>query len=98
MSIRKTAALAMIAAMAFAACGPSGATTGPTTGPAATGATAPPASAAADCHVGVAWATFQEERYGLRDEPGIKAALEAAGAKYTGNDHPRRTSSANNAG
>ncbi len=39
-----------------------------------------------DCHVGVAWATFQEERYGLRDEPGIKGVLEAAGAEYTGND------------
>ena len=87
MSIRKTAAIAMIAAMAFAACGPSGASTGPTTGPAATtGATTVPATTAAGCHVGVAWATFQEERYGLRDEPGIKAALAAGGAKYTGND------------
>jgi D-xylose transport system substrate-binding protein len=36
--------------------------------------------------VGVAWATFQEERYGLRDEPGVKAALEAGGAEYVGND------------
>src|SRR4026209_2874561 len=34
------------------------------------------------CKVGVAWATFQEERYGLRDEPGIKAALAAGGAEY----------------
>jgi D-xylose transport system substrate-binding protein len=34
----------------------------------------------------VAWATFQEERYGLRDEPGIKAALAAGGAEYIGND------------
>jgi D-xylose transport system substrate-binding protein len=32
--------------------------------------------------VGVAWATFQEERYGLRDEPGIKAALDEGGAEY----------------
>jgi D-xylose transport system substrate-binding protein len=32
--------------------------------------------------VGVAWATFQEERYGLRDEPGVKAALAAGGAEY----------------
>jgi D-xylose transport system substrate-binding protein len=32
--------------------------------------------------VGVAWATFQEPRYGQRDEPGIKAALEAGGAEY----------------
>jgi D-xylose transport system substrate-binding protein len=34
------------------------------------------------CKVGVAWATFQEPRYGQRDEPGIKAALEAGGAEY----------------
>ncbi len=38
------------------------------------------------CKVGVAWATFQEERYSLRDEPGIKAALAAGGAEYIGND------------
>jgi len=31
--------------------------------------------------VGVAWPTFQEERYGLRDEPGIRAALAAVGAR-----------------
>jgi D-xylose transport system substrate-binding protein len=42
-------------------------------------------SGSADCHVGVAWATFQEERYGLRDEPGIQGVLEEAGAQYTGN-------------
>ena len=34
----------------------------------------------------MSWATFQEERYGLRDEPGIQGVLEAAGAEYTGND------------
>lgn len=42
----------------------------------------PGTSTAASCTVGVAWATFQEERYGLRDEPGVKAALEAGGAEY----------------
>jgi len=36
--------------------------------------------------VGVAWPTFQEERYGLRDEPGLKGAVEAGGGTYTGND------------
>jgi D-xylose transport system substrate-binding protein len=45
----------------------------------------PSGGASSDCHVGVAWATFQEERYGLRDEPGIKGVLEEAGAQYTGN-------------
>jgi D-xylose transport system substrate-binding protein len=34
------------------------------------------------CKVGVAWATFQEERYGLRDEPGIKKAIEDGGGEY----------------
>jgi D-xylose transport system substrate-binding protein len=38
------------------------------------------------CHVGMAWATFQEERYGLRDLPGLEAALEAGGATLTDND------------
>jgi len=60
--------------MAFAACNNGGtATTAPTT-------------AAAACKVGVAWATFQEERYGLRDEPGLKGAVEAGGGTYVGND------------
>jgi len=35
--------------------------------------------------LGVAWSTFQEERYGLRDEPAIRAALTAGGAEYIGN-------------
>lgn len=83
MSLRKTAAILSIAAMAFAACGPSGATTKPATAGPATGA---PATAAAGCKVGVAWATFQEERYGLRDEPGLKGAVEAGGGTYVGND------------
>ena len=43
-------------------------------------------AAATECKVGVAWATFQEERYGLRDEPGIKEALADGGAEYIGND------------
>jgi D-xylose transport system substrate-binding protein len=39
-----------------------------------------------ECHVGMAWATFQEERYGLRDKPGLEAALEEGGATLTDND------------
>lgn len=52
------------------------------------GSAAPSGSqaAATECKVGVAWATFQEERYGLRDEPGIKEALADGGAEYIGND------------
>jgi D-xylose transport system substrate-binding protein len=81
-SIRTSVTIMSIVAMAVAACGGTPASSVPTSG--APSAVAP--SAAADCKVGVAWATFQEERYGLRDEPGIKAALEAAGAEYIGND------------
>ena len=68
MLIRRTAAILPIAAIVLAACTSS----------------SPGASAGggASCKVGVAWATFQEPRYGQRDEPGIKAALAAGGAEY----------------
>jgi D-xylose transport system substrate-binding protein len=36
--------------------------------------------------VGVSWNNFQEERWGLWDEPALKAALEAAGAQYISTD------------
>jgi D-xylose transport system substrate-binding protein len=74
-SIRKSATILAVVAMVFAACNNTGtASSGPTGG------------TAAGCKVGVAWATFQEERYGLRDEPGLKGAVEAAGGTYIGND------------
>jgi D-xylose transport system substrate-binding protein len=80
-----------VVATVFAACG-GGATTAPggSTAPSVAAPSAPASAAASGettaCHVGVSWPTFQEERYGLRDEPGIKAALAAGGATYTGND------------
>ncbi len=73
MSIRRTAVGLTVLVVILAACSPSG------DGGASGGASG-------DCHVGVAWATFQEERYGLRDKPGIEAALEEAGAQLTDND------------
>ncbi len=85
MSIRKGAAIASIAAIVFAACG-GGASSAPSAAAASEGATAAPTEAAVACKVGVAWATFQEERYGLRDEPGLKGAVEAGGGTYVGND------------
>jgi D-xylose transport system substrate-binding protein len=72
-SIRRAAAITASLAVVLAACSTDG-------GEGTDGA------AGGDCHVGVAWATFQEERYGLRDKPGIEAALEAAGATLTDND------------
>jgi len=36
--------------------------------------------------IGVSWNNFQEERWGLRDEPAIKAVLEEAGAQYISTD------------
>ena len=80
MFIRKTVALMAIAAIALAACSsPAG-----SSGPGASGAGG--SAAATACKVGVAWSTFQEERYGLRDEPGLKGAVEAGGGTYIGND------------
>ena len=59
-SIRRAATITAALAVALAACSPSGGDGS--------------AAAGGDCTVGVAWATFQEERYGLRDKPGIEAA------------------------
>jgi len=91
--IRKLAAITSIAAIAFAACTGGGATPSPSAASAAPPASQPAASAPASasaaataCHVGVSWPTFQEERYGLRDEPGLKGAVEKGGGTYTGND------------
>jgi D-xylose transport system substrate-binding protein len=36
--------------------------------------------------VGVSWNNFQEERWGLWDEPALRDALEAAGARYISTD------------
>jgi len=36
--------------------------------------------------VGVSWNNFQEERWALRDEPAMKAVLDAAGAQYISTD------------
>ena len=64
MSIRKTAAILSIVAIALAACNGGGASTAPSAGApttAASGAASPAGSTAAGaCKVGVAWATFQE--------------------------------------
>jgi D-xylose transport system substrate-binding protein len=65
-SIRRAAAILSIAALILAACGNAGGS----------------GSTAGACKVGVAWATSQEERYKLRDEPAVKAAVEGGGGTY----------------
>src|SRR5215467_2837846 len=40
----------------------------------------------AGCVVGVSWNNYQEERWAKWDEPAIKKALDAGGAKYISND------------
>lgn len=82
MSIRRTATGLAVLAIILAACQPSASGSAEESA----GASAGGSQAASDCHVGVAWATFQEERYGLRDLPGIEGALEAVGATLTDND------------
>jgi D-xylose transport system substrate-binding protein len=79
LSIRRTAAGLTVLAIILAACQ---ASASGSPDESAGGSQA----ASGGCTVGVAWATFQEERYGLRDEPGITAALEAGGAEYISND------------
>jgi D-xylose transport system substrate-binding protein len=71
--VRKTVAMLAIAAVVVAACSNNA---GSSSGPGASGGTG------AACKVGVAWATSQEERYKLRDEPAVKGAVEAGGGTY----------------
>ena len=78
MANRRFAALIGAAAVVFAACSSSGATSAPST--------AGGGGSAAGCTVGVSWNNYQEERWAKWDEPAIKAALDAAGAKYISND------------
>ena len=77
MANRRFAALIAVAGVVLAACS-SSATPAPSTG--GGGGTA------AGCTGGVSWNNYQEERWAKWDEPAIKAALDAAGAKYIQND------------
>jgi D-xylose transport system substrate-binding protein len=100
MHVRRTAALAMSAALVLAACGDdddTGEAGGAATTAAAGDATAAPAEGGAtsapaagggggDCVVGVSWNNYQEERWAKWDEPALKAAIEAGGGSYISND------------
>ena len=70
------AVMGAVTMIALAACSNSGSS------PAASGG----GGSAAGCTVGVSWNNYNEERWAKWDEPAIKKALDAAGAKYISND------------
>ncbi len=81
MRMRRLAPILAIAALVLSAC--------TSAEPEASGSAGAPAgseAASGDCTVGVSWNNYQEERWALRDEPAIQAALDAAGAEYISAD------------
>ena len=89
MSYRRTAVLFATMVFVAAACNPAAApTTRPATAapPTAAAPTVAAPTAAAECTVGVSYNNYQEERWALRDEPAMKAAIEAGGGTYISND------------
>ena len=78
MVTRRLAAALGAFALVLAACGGNG----------GAGSEAPDGSggATSDCTVGVSWNNYQEERWALRDEPNIQAALDEVGAEYISAD------------
>jgi D-xylose transport system substrate-binding protein len=75
---RLTATLGVLALL-LAACGGGGGTASEGAGESAGGGEV-------DCTVGVSWNNYQEERWALRDEPNIQAALDEVGAEYISAD------------
>jgi len=80
LSLRKTVLVLAVFAMIAAACGGGTAETTTTAGQATTTVTS------GQLIVGVSWNNYNEERWAKWDEPAIKAALDAAGAKYISTD------------
>ncbi|HET7520564.1 MAG TPA: substrate-binding domain-containing protein [Candidatus Limnocylindria bacterium] len=79
MRIPRLAALGAVVTIVLAACTPGSSATSSASAGGSTGGTA-------DCTVAVSWNNYQEERWALRDEPNIKAALEEVGAQYISAD------------
>ncbi len=79
MVTRRLAAILGVLALVLAACTGGG-------GTASEGAGASAGGGASGCKVAVSWNNYQEERWALRDEPNIQAALEEAGAEYDSAD------------
>src|SRR2546429_9546014 len=72
------AALASVAAIAFAACS-SNTSPSPSGGGGGGGG-------GAGCTVGVSWNNFQQPRWAAHDKPNIQKTVEAAGGKYIDKD------------
>jgi D-xylose transport system substrate-binding protein len=79
MVIRRLAAVLGVLALVLAACG-GGGTASEGAGESDGG------GGESDCTVGVSWNNYQEERWALRDEPNIQAALDEVGAEYISAD------------
>ena len=82
MSNRRIAAALGTIALVLAACTGAGTASEPAGSEAAGSAPA----GGGDCTVGVSWNNYQEERWALRDEPAIQAALDEVGASYISAD------------
>jgi D-xylose transport system substrate-binding protein len=87
--IRRLAAILGVLALVLAACTGGGTTSqapDESSGESAGASAAASSGGAAGCKVAVSWNNYQEERWALRDEPNIQAALEEAGAEYDSAD------------
>jgi D-xylose transport system substrate-binding protein len=81
MSIKRSVAFLGIAAVMFAACNGSAATTAPSAQ-----ASVPASAGGAGCVVGVSWNNFQQPRWAAHDEPNLKKTVEAGGGSYISAD------------
>ncbi|MEA2651083.1 MAG: D-xylose transport system substrate-binding protein [Chloroflexota bacterium] len=87
MTNRRFAATLGVIALVLAACtGNAGSSAPAASEPAASEPAASASAATGDCIVGVSWNNYQEERWALRDEPAIQAALDEVGAEYISAD------------
>jgi D-xylose transport system substrate-binding protein len=89
MTNRRFAATLGVIALVLAACtgGGGDASEEPAASePAASEPAASEPAAGGECVVGVSWNNYQEERWALRDEPAIQAALDEVGAEYISAD------------
>jgi len=92
MTNRRSAATLGIIALVLAACTGGGGSSEPAASepaasePAASEPAGSEPAATGDCVVGVSWNNYQEERWALRDEPAIQAALDEVGAEYISAD------------